>query len=123
VTKQALLDWQTLLCQLGTTPMPIAHLVPRAPHVLAAADASKDGMGGFWLPTCLTSGNTPCAWRYKWPDRVAAALVTADNPSGSLSVNDLELAAITTALGIQTQAPHTLNQHICVATDNTAAQA
>jgi len=29
VTRQALLDWQTLLFQLGSTPMPIVHLVPQ----------------------------------------------------------------------------------------------
>jgi hypothetical protein len=123
VTRQALLDWKTLLLQLGSTPMHISHLVPQAPHVLAATDASKDGMGGFWLPTNLTTGDTPCAWRYQWPTRIRQAVVTTDNPTGTLSINDLELAAITAAVGLQTTQPRQHDQHHCVATDNKSAQA
>jgi len=123
--RQALIDWLHMLNNLGSTPVPIAYLVPQAPHVLAATDASRDGMGGFWLPTCLKPGDVPFAWRYKWPDSIKNHLVSFDNPSGDLSINNLELAAIVTAFGTQLYFTPDLHNHahLCCATDNTAAQA
>jgi len=123
--RQALRDWMHLLHHLGSTPVPIAHLVPQPPHVVAATDASREGMGGFWLPTMSHEDSAPYAWRYAWPEHVKQRLVSTVNPSGDLSINDLELAAIITASGTQiAHTPNILNHsHTCIATDNTAAHA
>lgn len=59
---QALADWVTLLHQLRSRPVPNTHLVPQAPHILAATDASKDDMGGFEVHTTIAPGATPYAW-------------------------------------------------------------
>jgi hypothetical protein len=48
--RQALHDWTDLLYMLQTLPVPIAMLVPTAPHYWAATDASKEGMEGFGYP-------------------------------------------------------------------------
>jgi hypothetical protein len=69
--------------------------------------------------------NAPYAWRYAWPEHVKQRLVSTVNPSGDLSINDLELAAIVTASGTQiAHTPSMINHsHTCIATDNTAAHA
>jgi hypothetical protein len=92
---QALHDWIDLLHTLHHHPVPITMLVPHAPHYLAAVDASIHGMGGFWLPTTLTTDHTPCIWRYPFDTALQDRLVSYANPLGDVCNSDLELAAIT----------------------------
>jgi hypothetical protein len=55
----ALMDWQHLAPTLRVKPMPIAALGPQAPHYVGAVDASRRGIGGFWLPTRFTDDAAP----------------------------------------------------------------
>jgi len=124
LTKSTLSDWLQLLATLCHHAVPIASLVPQPPHVYAATDASKDGMGGYWLTTTLEADNAPTAWRYQWPDTLPPCLISADNPTGDLSINDLELVAFMAHHHIQSccMAPSPY-RHTCIATDNSATQA
>lgn len=99
--KHALQDWMSLLRTLHTTPVPISMLVPHAPHYFAAANASLHGMGGYWLPTTLTSDSQPCIWRHPFSSAVAAHLVSVTNPTGNINNSELELMAL--VLGHSTQ--------------------
>jgi hypothetical protein len=78
-------------------------------------------MGGFWLD--LTH-NTPqhILWCAPFPDKIQNRLLTAENPSRSLTINDLELAALIlgSAMAANHQ-NHTVHPHICLALDNAAA--
>jgi hypothetical protein len=38
------------------------------------------------------SQQRPLLWRFKWPKEIADQLITEDNPQGSISISDLELA-------------------------------
>jgi hypothetical protein len=42
-------EWLHLVATAAACPMPLASTVPRCPTSLAATDASKQGMGGFWV--------------------------------------------------------------------------
>ncbi len=53
------MDWQHLAPTLRVKPMPIAALGPQAPHYVGAVDASRLGIGGFWLPTRFTDDAAP----------------------------------------------------------------
>jgi len=121
ITKVALQDWQDILCSLYATPVPIPLLVPHAPHYWAAVDASRDGLAGFWLPSATAGSTQPHVWLWKLPPSFTDCLTTATNPTGDLSVNGLESAAMVVG-------QHTMLQHMppttyfanCVATDNTS---
>jgi hypothetical protein len=122
--RQFLRDWQHLLRTLTQHPVPITSLVPHAPHYVGATDASKTGMGGFWLPTVLTSDNQPCIWRSPFPAYISNALVSTDNKDGRLNNSEFELAAI--ILGHATQLSTTPPSNYTatfLGTDNTPAQA
>ena len=92
-TRRCLQEWMLLANSLAYRPTAITDLVPCPPHYMGACDASRDGMGGVWLPTSLTHESTPFVWRYQFPPAVRNALVSFDNPTGSINNSELELAA------------------------------
>jgi hypothetical protein len=92
LAKIALHDWQHMLSTLAKHPMPITAIVPHAPHYYGATDASADGMGGWWVPTTLSTDSQPTIWRQPFPDNVRQALATSDN-QGTLNNSELDLAA------------------------------
>jgi hypothetical protein len=93
LTRHTLRQWATLAATMRHSPVPIATLVPHAPHYFASVDASAQGLGGFWMPTTLTQDNQPRAWRMPLPKHLTSALVSYHNPTGSLTNSELELAA------------------------------
>jgi hypothetical protein len=94
IVHHALDDWATLANTLAAVPVPIATLVPRAPHFVGAVDTSQQGIGGFWLPTRHAPQLLPMAFRCPFPDHIASRLISTDNPSGDLTNSDFELAAL-----------------------------
>ena len=124
LTRQALQDWKDIVNQLHTCPVPITMVVPHAPHYWAAMDASKEGIGGFWLPSNITPEAQPCAWRHKFHPNIPANLISFTNPVGTLCNSDLELAAV--VVGNATQQhyiPKPTYTCTYIATDNSATQA
>jgi hypothetical protein len=124
LAKLALYNWRTMLEEVHRCPVPITYFVPHAPQYYCAVDASKDGMGGWWIPTILVPSSPPFLWKLPWPPALHCRLVSASNTSGDLTINDLELVAVVAGHHIlHTTCPSYLHTHIVVATDNTAAQA
>jgi len=123
LAKIALHDWQHMLSTLAKHPMPITAIVPHAPHYYGATDASADGMGGWWVPTTLSTDSQPTIWRQPFPDNVRQALATSEN-QGTLNISELELAAA--VLGhdlLLNTTPWHLYRSIMQGTDNSATQA
>ena len=50
------------------------------------------GMGGTWLPATTNSNIDPTLWRAQFPPEILAQLVSTDNPHGTITNSDLELA-------------------------------
>jgi hypothetical protein len=124
LSKSTLATWLTLLHSIHIRPVPITQLVPHAPHYYAATDTSAEGMGGYWMPTNLTTDSQPVAWRHPWDLSLRQRLLTHTNPSGDITNNILELSALVTGHHVQTnyiKPTHYVNT--VVATDNTPAQA
>jgi len=123
LARQALTDWKAMATDIAMRPVPIVSLVPHAPHYLSATDASSFGMGGWWLPTTLTSDSQPCIWRTSLPHTITQCLVPRDNPHGTLTNNDLELAAAILGHATQLHAmPHQPYTNTYLGTGNVAAQ-
>lgn len=94
--RQSLHDWLQLGSSVEEHPVPIATLVPQPPSILAATDASKQGMGGFYVPTSIGPHITPTVWRSPFADDITTHLVSSNTAQGTLTNSNLELAAIIT---------------------------
>ena len=94
---QAVEDFRWLLSDIVNHPTSIAKLVPLLPSAEGHHDASGLGAGGVWFPAdhlVPREGfeNKPVVWRLKWPQYIIDKLVTSENPNGTISNSDFELA-------------------------------
>ena len=123
----ALDDFRWLLHDLSSRPTRIAEVVPLLPSALGYHDASGDGCGGVWFPVpSLDSRHdqppaTPLVWRLPWPQHIRQALITQDNPNGTISISDLELAGGLIHLDILAQHLDIRERTLLSKTDNLAA--
>jgi Reverse transcriptase (RNA-dependent DNA polymerase). len=123
---QALTDFRWILENIALRPTRIAELVPLLPSALGYHDASGAGTGGVWFPAdhLVSRGVTksaPLLWRYQWPEEIRAELVTDQNPQGSISISDLELAGGLLHLDVLCQHYDIRERTILSKTDNLAA--
>ena len=81
----AMSDMRELLNDLERRPTHVRELVQFTPSAVGMDDAAKGGMGGFWVSHLFP----PTVWRIQFPPDVQQAFV-----AGTLTINDLELAAI-----------------------------
>jgi hypothetical protein len=118
--RATLQDWLTLATTEHSTPVPLHTVVPHPPHIIGATDASKIGMGGFYV-TMTAAGPQHYLWRAPFPNIVSNNLLSTNNPNGAYTNSDFELAAL--VLGSAVIAHHQPNahQHICLASNNTPA--
>ena len=114
---------QLLANDLANRPTWIAEVLPHRPTYVGCCDAANPGMGGVWLPSTQHSLHPPYVWRAPFPSSVQQALVSADNPSGSITNSDLELVG-TIVHKATLAAVHDIS-HCTIATfsDNTPAVA
>jgi hypothetical protein len=117
--RDALADWEWLAANIFSRPTSIAEVVRKPVSLIGACDASAAGMGGIWLDP--SSNSHPLCWRAKFPESLTANLVSFDNPDGTITNSDLELAAVVAQHDIlSNQAPAAvLHQNIAVLSDNT----
>ncbi len=106
-------DFRALATALDTRPTRIAEVVPTLPSVVGAHDASGLGAGGvlFSHPSAtprqvpvltlsadgtprhtVFSGSAPLVWRVPFLPPTRRRLITFENPTGSITNSDLELA-------------------------------
>lgn len=78
--------------------------------------------GGVWFDA-LDDTTPPLLWRQRFPPHVAAALVTSDNPAGTLSISDLELTGVIAHADVLAQDRDVRERTIWLASDNRAAVA
>ena len=88
--RQCMLDWRFLVQCLSNKPTHLRQLVTKPPHFISYTDACKLGAGGVWCSG--THDIQPFLWQIEWPTEVQERLVTPNNPGGSITINDLELA-------------------------------
>ena len=50
-------------------------------------DASREGVGGGWLPG--KDAMEPTSLRLEWPKKLRARLITPKNPGGNLDISDI----------------------------------
>ncbi|MFN9982929.1 MAG: hypothetical protein ACK53Y_23575, partial [bacterium] len=89
---------------------------------MAATDASKLGMGGFWVSlNPATNTLQHFLWRAPFSKLTQDSLVSDANPAGLINNSELELAALLTGAILAAQFTATLHPNIALASDNTPA--
>ncbi len=83
---------RTFLRDTACKPTKCKQLVPGHPHFIGIDDASGYGVGGIVvgeLDACV-----PTVFRLEWPQSIRDNLVTEENPNGSITNSDLEMAGL-----------------------------
>ena len=83
-------DWRWLTRDIHSRPTSWDELVEKIPAYVGSHDAARYGMGGVWFGNNTT--DQPTLWRQAFPPEITTSLVTYENPQGTISNSDLELA-------------------------------
>jgi hypothetical protein len=87
-------DFGDLALDLGERPTRIAELIHSAiPATLGAQDAASPGMDGVHFVPLPDGSIQPMIWRSAFPLEVQRRLVSFDNPAGTNTNSNLEMAA------------------------------
>ena len=90
--RAAFLDLATMVEDLATRPTHVKELVPGDDHYTGYCDACAAGAGGVWLSGDLSL--PPLVWRVQFSAYITSQVVSDDNPRGTLTNSDLEMAAV-----------------------------
>ena len=116
--RAALADLISLMKMLSLRPTHVNELVADMPHYAGYHDAAAEGAGGVWFS--LRDNMPPSVWRERFPLDIETDIITDDNPSGSITNSDLELAAEVLAIGvILASAPTIMHAPLGTLCDNT----
>ena len=114
-------DFRAIADSLHNRPTRIHELVPAVnAHYIGASDACQRGMGGVWFDESAAP-HAPIVWRYAFPSPIQNAMVTPTNPNGTISISDLELAALIAQKDILATHHDVAERTLWIATDNRAA--
>ena len=114
--QEELKVWRHLVASLATRPTHLREIRPHPPTWIIATDASLTGMGGV----CHSPNGDWHVWRLTFSTAIRANILTDKNPTGFLTINDLELEAYITHLHLFALRMAPL-EHISTGVDNTAA--
>ena len=120
--KQILEDWRYFIQYMKAHPTSVLQLVSNYPDYVGHSDACGLGAGGVWQGG-LKQIARPFLWQLEWPEDIRNSLVTDANPSGTLTINDLELAGLLLNwLALECQPDlHLAFHHVGTFCDNTSA--
>ena len=113
----ALRDLLTIMKLVANRPTHCSQLVPGWPHYVGYCDACRWGAGGVWLSG--KDGLHPVVWRLRWPADISARFKSSSNPSGNITINDLEMAGLLLQyLVLEQITPSLENKHAAAWCDN-----
>jgi hypothetical protein len=116
--KSILSDWRYIIHYMEKHPTSVHQLVRDYPNFVGYSDACALGAGGAW--TSGTSRLHPFMWQVEWPSDIREAVCSAHNPTGHITINDLELAgAVLNWLALEAQNLEIKNKHVALFCDNT----
>lgn len=113
-------DFLQLVNSVAERPTRLYKLVPTTPSYIGACDACQRGRGGIWLDA-TDAAASPIVWREEYPPAVSSVLVTAANPSGTISISDLELTGMIAHKDVLVHAHDVRERTIWLAGENRAA--
>ncbi len=116
-TKHALQDWHHIIRTANQTPTPCTNLIPTEPDYIGYCDASKTGAGGVWFGGIRSL--PPIVWRIPFPEKIQQKLVSQNNPSGTITNSDLEMAGLLMHWIVLESVADVQHAHVAAGCDNT----
>lgn len=89
--RRNLRDLGQLVASLALRPTHVAEIVESSPEFVGHCDACATGAGGVWFSEHLSQ---PLVWRVHFPPVISEDVVSDNNPDGSITNSDLELAGV-----------------------------
>jgi hypothetical protein len=116
--RTALAECRTFLRESISKPTKCTQLVAAWPDFIGITDASSFGAGGIIFGERQQTPLT--VFRVQWPQDVTDAVITKQNPNGTLTNNDLEMAGLLLLwLAMEETCPKLNGCHITLFSDNT----
>ena len=120
--KIILEDWRYIIRYLKNNPTSVSQLVQNFPSYIGYTDACGLGAGGAWVSGLKEI--QPFLWKLEWPPHIQKELITAQNPSGTITINDLELCGkLLGWLALEGWGTNLVLEHVVTFCDNTSAVA
>jgi hypothetical protein len=116
-------DIRWLVRDLYARPTRLREIVDTDPGSIGASDAAGPGMGGVIFVPTSTDRIHPLLWRAPFPLDVQRDLVSSDNPTGTITNSDLELAGTIAQHDVLVHHVDCRERTIHTLTDNTPALA
>jgi hypothetical protein len=117
-------DLRWLVLDLQNRPTRLREIVDTPVAAIGATDAAAPGMGGVIFVQDQSTGNlNPLLWRAPFPHAVQDDLVSTNNPTGSITNSDLELAGTIAQHDILVHHVDCRERTVHTLTDNTPALA
>ena len=115
--KNAVIDCRTFLHESIGKPTLCKNLVAAWPDYVGITDASAHGAGGIIIGENL--GVPPTVFRVQWPPEISTAIVSTENPHGSITNSDLEMAGLLLLWTVMEDVcPSVKNVHVALFSDN-----
>ena len=115
--RQALTDWRIIFKDTLRRPTHVKQLVRGDPDTARIVDASGEGVGGVIFR--INQGCVLTVFRFEWPEEIKAQLQTEQNPTGSITNSDLEMAGLVFVwLMIEHVVQDLKHKHVVLLSDN-----
>ena len=118
----ALKEFKALFKLMSRRPTLCKDLIRGFPAYIGYSDACKHGAGGVWL--AAGKNLHPVVWRIMFPPEISSKVITSENPTvakggtGTITINDLEMAAMVFQFLILEHLVDLKHEHIASWCDN-----
>ena len=118
VLTTAIEDLRTILRESTVSPTKCRELISGWPDYIGYTDASGHGFGGIIVGE--NDSLPPTVFRGQWPLDIKHTLLTYDNPQGTITNSDLEMAGLLILwLVIEAICPNLRGKNVALFSDNT----
>ena len=117
LVRDALQECRIFLHSSISAPTKCSNLVAAWPDYVGIKDASKQGVGGIIIGE--NKAVPPTVFRLAWPDDIKRDIVSQNNPTGSITNSDLEMAGLILLwLVMEEVCPDLNGAHVALFSDN-----
>ena len=112
----AVRDCRAFLRDTIGSPTRCKNLVTGWPDYVGITDASGHGLGGVIIGE--NKAVPPVVFRLQWPADITASIVSDDNPNGTITNSDLEMAGLLMLWLVMEEVCEVENAHVALFSDN-----
>ena len=114
--RYAVADCRTFLRETVSSPTKCRNLVTGWPDFVGITDASGHGLGGVIIGEHRAVA--PIVFRLQWPRDISDSIVSDNNPTGTITNSDLELAGLLMLWLVMEEVCDVQDAHVALFSDN-----